>query len=109
MGRREELGRAAEDDDGKARGIRKTGVTAGARHSTPFFAKVKSRQAIVSGDSASPATQSTEPVDNSVNNLGESAVRPDAMGAPVKLTIFSPMKKCIFFIDLKINHEKSNV
>jgi len=29
--------------------------------------------------------------------LGESAVRPDAMGAPVKLTIFSPMKKMHIF------------
>jgi hypothetical protein len=97
MGRREELGRAAEDEDGKARGIKNKGVSAGARHSTPFFLKVKPRLPERFRHQKRVPSQSTEAVDNSVHNLGEMPYRPYAMGLSVKLTIFSPMKKMHIF------------
>jgi hypothetical protein len=72
-------------------------VTAGARHSTPFFPKVKSCLLDQLRLQKRVPSQSTEAVDNSVHNLGERGARPDAMGLSVKLTIFSPMKKMHIF------------
>lgn len=73
------------------------GVTAGARHSTPFFAEVKTCQSRPIAFHEIGSAQSTEAVDNSVNNLGERGHRPDAMGLSVKLSIFSPTKKVHIF------------
>jgi hypothetical protein len=97
MGRREEAEPIAEDEEGKARGINKGGVTAGARHSTPFLPKVKSCLADGLSFHKRVPPQSTEAVDNSVNNLSESAARPDVSGPRDKLSIFSPMKKIHIF------------
>lgn len=41
--------------------------------------------------------------------MGASAASADVMGPQVKLTIFSPTKKSIFFIDLKNHHAESRV
>ncbi|WGL62480.1 hypothetical protein QDX81_16035 [Pseudomonas sp. CW003PS] len=96
MGRREEAEPVAGDEEGKARGIDKGG-DCGARHSTPFLPKVKSCLANAFPFHKRVASQSTEAVDNSVNNLGESAARPDASGLADNLSIFSPTKKLHIF------------
>jgi hypothetical protein len=41
--------------------------------------------------------QSTEAVDNSVDNMGSRALITDGMGPAVKLVLFSPMKKIHIF------------